>query len=135
MRPPSFTNKMQGNLSPMRRTPMLEQVNPLPSPQGELPLDDRNRELHASQNRADMGGHVVDAFVGVPISAGVLRRQAAEKGLEVGANVPRGVLLDEQSSGGMTAEQSQKPDLDLMRLQSIVNFAGDFHEPEAAGRN
>src|ERR1700722_10473695 len=79
MRPPSFTNKMQGNLSPMRRTPMLEQVNPLPSSQGELPLDDRNRELHASQNRADMGGHVVDAFVGVPISAGVLRARRPKK--------------------------------------------------------
>ena len=78
MRRPSFTNKMQGNLSPMRRTPMLEQVNALPSPQGEFLLHDRNRKLHARQDRADMGGHIVGAFVGVPISAVVLRRQAVE---------------------------------------------------------
>jgi hypothetical protein len=93
MRPPSFTNKMQGNLSPMRRTPMLEQVNPLPSSQGELPLHNRNRQLHTDEGRPDMRGHVVRAFVGVPISAGVLRRQAVEKCLEIGANVPRGILL------------------------------------------
>src|SRR5260370_32264688 len=97
MRPPSFTNRMQGDLSPMRRPSMLEQVNALPSPQGELPLHDRNRKLHTGQGRADMGGHVVGTFVGVPISAVVLRRHAVEKCLEIGANVPPGVLLNEQS--------------------------------------
>jgi hypothetical protein len=104
MRPQSFTNKMQGNLSPMRRTPMLEQVNALPSSQGKLPLHDRNRQLHSDKGRADMGGHVVGAFVGVPISAGVLWRQAIEKCLEIGANVPRGVLLYEQSGRGVPAK-------------------------------
>ena len=97
MRPPLFANEMQGDLSPMRRPSMLEQVNALPSPQGEFPLHDRNRQLHARQDRADMGGHIVGAFVGVPISAVVLRRQAVEKCLEIGANVPRGVLLYQQS--------------------------------------
>ena len=95
---------MQGDLPLMRRTPMLEQVNTLPRSQGELPLQDRNRQLHTDEGRADMSGHIVGAFVGVPISAGVLWRQAVDKCLEIGANVPRGVLLDEQSSGGMTAE-------------------------------
>ena len=104
MRPPSFTNKMQGNLSPMRRTPMLEQVNTLPNSQGELPLHDRNRQLHTDEGRADMRRHVVGAFVGVPISAGVLRRQAIEKCLEIGANVPRRVLLYEQAGGGVPAK-------------------------------
>ena len=95
---------MQRDLSPMRRAPMLEQVNTLPSPQGELPLQNRNCQLHTGQGRADMGGHVVGAFIRMPISPRVLGRQAIEECLKVGANVPRGVLLDEQSSGGMTAE-------------------------------
>ena len=83
---------------------MLEQVNTLPSSQGELPLHDWNRQLHADEGRADMGWHVVRAFVGVPISPGVLRRQPIEKCLEVGANVPRGVLLNEQSGRGVPAK-------------------------------
>jgi hypothetical protein len=70
---------MQGNLSPMRRAPMLEEVNPLPSTQGEPPFYDRNRQLHADEGGADMRRHVVGAFVVVPISAGVFRRQAIEK--------------------------------------------------------
>jgi hypothetical protein len=74
MRPTLFANKMQGDLSPMRRTPMLEQINALPSPQGELPLHDRNRKLHTGQGRADMGGHVVGAFIPMPILIHVLRR-------------------------------------------------------------
>src|ERR1700743_2077144 len=104
MRPPSFTNKMQDNLPPMRRTPMLEQINTLPGPQSEVALQDRHWELHAGRRRADVCGHVVGAFVCVPILAGVLRRQAIEKCLQIAANVRRGVLLYEQSGGGMSAK-------------------------------
>jgi len=102
--PALIPNKMQGNLSPMRRTPMLEQVNTLPTSQGELPLYDRNRQLHPDEGRADVCGHVVGALVGVPISASVLRRQAVKKCLEIGANIPRGILLYEQSGRGVPAK-------------------------------
>jgi hypothetical protein len=81
---------------------MLERVVALPNSQGQLPLDDRNRQFHAGPC-----GYVRAcrrAFVDVPISAGVLRRQAIEKRLEISANVLRGVLLDEQSGRGMPAK-------------------------------
>ena len=123
---------MQGNLSPMRRTPVLEQVNPLPSSQGELPLYDRNHQLHADEGRADMCRHVVGAFVGVSISAGVLRRQAVEKCLEIGANVPRGILLYQQSGRRMPAKQGQQPGLDCMRLEPTHDVARDLRESAAA---
>jgi hypothetical protein len=126
---------MQGNLSLMRRTPMLEQVNTLPSSQRELPLHNGNRQLHTDEGRADMCGHVVGAFVGVPISAGVLRRQAVEKCLEIGANIPGGVLLYEQSGRGVPAKQGQKPGLDRMRLEPIQDVARNLHEPAAASWN
>ena len=135
MRPQSFTNKMQGNLSPMKRTPILEQINTLHAIKGELPLHDRNRQLHADEGRPDMRGHVVGAFVGMPISAGVLRRQAVEKCLEIGVNVPRGVLLYQQSGRGVPAKQGQKPGLDRMRLEPIEDVARNLHEPAAASWN
>lgn len=79
-----------------------------------------------------MGGHIVGAFVGVPISAVVLRRQAVEKCLEIGANVPRGVLLYQQSGRGVPAKQGQKPGLNRMRLEPIQDVARNLHEPAAA---
>ena len=79
-----------------------------------------------------MGGHIVGAFVGVPISAVVLRRQAVEKCLEIGANVPRGVLLYQRSGRGVPAKQGQKPGLNRMRLEPIQDVARNLHEPAAA---
>jgi hypothetical protein len=114
---------------------MLEQINPLPGPQGKPALQDWNCELHAGQRRADMCRHVVGAFVRVPISPRLLRRQAVEKCLKIGANVRRGVLLNEQSGRGVPAKQGQEPGLHLMRLQPIQDIARNLDEPPATGRN
>ena len=78
---------MQGDFPPARRPPMFEKINPLPRSQGEPALDYRNRELHARQRRANMGGHVVGALVRVPISRRLLGRQAFEKCLQIGVLV------------------------------------------------
>ena len=122
---------MQRDLSLMGRTPVLEQINTLPSSQSEAALQDRNRKLYAGQDRTDVGGHVIRAFVRVPIFA-FLRRHTVEKCLEIGANVPRGVFLYDQSGRSMLAKQGQKPGLDRMRLEPIQDFAGDFDEAAAS---
>jgi len=90
--------------------------------------------MHASQHGADVSGHVVSAFVRVPIST-ILRRRAVEKRLKIGANLSRGVLLYQQPRRGMPAKQGQEPGLKRMRLQPIQDFAGDFYEPAATRRN
>src|ERR1700733_15350697 len=96
----------------------------------ELATKNRNRKLHAGQNGADVGGHVVSAFVRVPVSA-VLRRRAVEKCLEICANVSRGVLLNDQPGRGMAAKQGKEPGLNSRRLEPIQDFARDFDEPAA----
>ena len=75
---------MQRDFASVRRTSMFEQINPLPSPQGEPAGDDRNGELYASQRRPDVGRHVVGAFVCVPISPRLLRRDAFKECLQHG---------------------------------------------------
>jgi len=80
-----------------------------------------------------VGGHIVGAFVRVPVSSRVLGRQAIEKGLEIRANVRRSVFLDKQSGRGMSAKQSQESGLDAMGLQPIQDVAGNFDKPAAAG--
>ena len=76
---------------------MLEQINPLPSSQGELAVHDRDGEVHVDQRGSDMGGHVVVAFVGMPIPPRLLWRDAFKERLQIGANVPCCILLNEQS--------------------------------------
>ena len=114
---------------------MLEQINALPGPQGELALHDRNRELHAGQRRADVGRHVVGAFVCVPISPRLLRRQAVEKRLEIGANIRRGVLLNEQSGRRVPTKQGEKAGLQPVRLEPIQDIARNLDKPAVTSRN
>jgi Protein of unknown function (DUF3309) len=64
----------------------------------------------------------------MPIAARLFRRDALEERLEIGANVASGVLLDEQSSGGVPAEQGQKSGLHLMGPQPTENMIGNFHK-------
>jgi hypothetical protein len=126
----SFADQVQGDLSPMRRSAMLKQINPLPRPQRELTPQDRNRELDAGQDGAYVRGHVVGAFVRMPVFA-VVRRRTVEKCLEIGANVPRGVFLYDQPGRSMPAEQGQKSGLHSMRRKPSQDFARNFNEPAA----
>ena len=88
---------MQRYFPTMWGAAMLEQINPLPGPQSELTAHDRNRKLDAGHRRADVGRHVVGAFIRVPIPPRLLGREAVEKYLEIGANIRCGILLNEQS--------------------------------------
>ncbi len=80
-----------------------------------------------------MGGHVVGPFIAMPILTRVLRRQAIEECLEIGANVARRVLLNEQCGRGVPAKQSEKTGLDWVTLEPIQDIARNFHEPAAPG--
>jgi hypothetical protein len=114
---------------------MLEQIYALPSSQSEPTGDDRDGELNACQGGPDMGRHVVIAFVGMPISPRLFWRDAFKEGLEIGANGLRGILLNEQSSGRMPAEQREEPSLHLMGPQPIENMLCDFDETSPRGRD
>ena len=117
----SFADQMHGDFALVWRASVLEQINPLPGSQGEPAGDDRNGELHAGQRRSDVGRHVVGAFVRMPISPHLLWRDAFKECLQIGADVRRGVLLNEQSGGGVPAEQRQEPGLHLWgRSQSTT---------------
>jgi Protein of unknown function (DUF3309) len=130
----SFADQMQGDLSPVRRSAMLKQINPLPRPEHQFTPEDRNRQLNAGQDSAYVRGHVVGAFVRMPVLA-VVRRHTVEKCLEIGANVSGGVLLYEQPGRSMPAKQGQKASLHCMRLKPNQDFARDFNEPGALRRN
>ena len=111
---------------------MFKKIDPLPRSQSKLALHQGNRELRAGERRADMGGHVVGAFLLVAVAPRLLRRQAIEKSLQICANVSSGVLLDEQYSRGMPAEQRQEPGLQRVGLKPIQDVLRDLDQPAPA---
>jgi hypothetical protein len=125
---------MQRYFPTMWGAAMLEQINPLPGPQSELTAHDRNRNLDAGHGRADVGRHVVVAFICVPIPASLLRREAVKKSLEIGANIGCGVLLNKQSGRGVPNKQRQKSCLQRARLEPIGDIARNLDESTAASR-
>ena len=76
--------------------------------------------------RSDVGWHVVGAFVCMPISPRLLRRDAFKECLQIGADVPRCILLDEQSRRSVSAEQREEPGPHLVGPQPIDNIARNF---------
>ena len=91
---------MRGDFARVWSASMLEQINPLPSSQGKSAVHDRDGKVHVDQRSSDMGGHVVVAFVCMPISPCLLWRDAFKERLQIGADVPRRILLNEQSRWG-----------------------------------
>ena len=54
---------MQCQRAGVRPAPMLEEVNRLPSSEGQLTADNRNTQLDLSQRRTNMRRHIVRAFI------------------------------------------------------------------------
>jgi hypothetical protein len=111
------------------------QIDALPSSQGEPSAHDRNAELYAGQRRSDMGWHIVIAFVGMPIPPRLLRRRAFKECLEIRADLRRGVLLNEQPGGSVPAEQGQQPGLHPTGPQPTRNIVRNLDKASARGRN
>ena len=79
----------------MRASAMLGDINALPSAERQIAFADWYLQGHAVEHGFDMGRHVVRPF-DVVHPAGIGRRQAAERGDQIGAHIRVGVLLYDQ---------------------------------------
>jgi hypothetical protein len=134
-RPPSFADQMHGDFPRVGRPPMLEKIDSLPGSQSEPAVPDRNGQLQPGQRGADVGGHVVAAFVCVAVSPRLLGRQAGEERLEIEANLSGRVLLNEQTGRGVPAEQGQEPGPHAVGPQPVDDLGRNLDQPAARGRN
>ena len=75
---------------------MLEQKDPLPGPECQPPIGDRDRQLGLGQHAFDVRRHVVRTFVIVTVKRHILGDDPPQKRFEVMPDVRRGVLLDQQ---------------------------------------
>jgi hypothetical protein len=100
---------MHGDFPRVGCPPMLEKIDSLPGSQSEAAVPDRNGQLQAGQRGAEVGGHVVGAFICVAVSPRLLWRQAVEERLEIDANLSGRVLLNEQAGRGVPADKVRSP--------------------------
>src|ERR1700677_842411 len=82
-----------------------------------------------------MGWHVVRSFRVMNAKAAPLRHELFEESLEVRAHVRVGILLDEERSRGVAAEQREKPGRDRLRAHPFLDRPGDLDQSFAAGRD
>src|SRR5437016_1127287 len=102
----SSTQKLQHHLAAMRLPPMLDEIDSLPGAERELAASDRNVERDSGKHGFYMRRHVIRSFR-IVHPAGIVRRQAAKRGNQVGAHVGIGVLLNEKGSRGVAQIEEQ----------------------------
>ena len=75
---------------------MLEQVNALPRPERQSPIQQRDGELDLSERGSKVGRHVVKALVIMGVGARVFGRDPCKIGFQIGSNLGRRIFLHEQ---------------------------------------
>jgi hypothetical protein len=104
-----LANDVDDDLPRMRASAMLEKVNALPRAEQEAPTRNRNCQRCLRQRALDVCGHVVGTLGSVYEERIALRHQVLEKGEQISLDVGIGVLLYQQGSRGMPAENVCQP--------------------------
>lgn len=110
----------------MRARTMLEDIDALPRPERHPTVVDRDRQLRQGERGADVGGHVVWPFNGVPVKSVVLRRETAEELIEIVHNVRIGVFLHRQRCGRVLDKQGEETGLHILHREPARDGIGKF---------
>jgi hypothetical protein len=124
-----FTNDGERDLSPVRRTTMLEQEYALPGSKLHFPIDNRHCLAGARQRHADVRWHVVAAFGTVSKIMSILRDQTIEKFLQVAPRGGIGIFHDDQAAAGVLNKDSHRSIADAGLVDLCLNFICDFVGP------
>ena len=120
-------DQVQRQCAAMRAAAMLEEVDALPCAERESAVDQRDRQLDLRERGAEVGWHVVRAFIVVEILSR-FGRYAGEIGFQVGPDFGRGVFLDEERGGGVAAEYRQQTFRHLLFAEPADDLVGDINE-------
>lgn len=75
---------------------MFEQVNALPRPERQSPIQQRDGELDLSESGSKVGRHVIKALVIMGVGARVFGRNPCKIGFQIGSNLRRRIFLNQQ---------------------------------------
>lgn len=107
---------------------MFEQVDALPGPQHQASTPHRDRQVGLRQRTPEMSGHVVQPLIVMFIGGG-FGCQPREIPLQVAPRRGGGILLNQQGSRRVTAEDGQETVGNVLHTHPATNFVRDLVEP------
>ena len=120
---------------PVPDQPMFPEVNSLPRTQGEFSGLDGDSEIDRGQSRANVRGHVVITFAGVPENRVAIRRKPREETFQVTAHIGVGVFLDQQGRGSVTQMKRSQAGFEILLPQQFSHLVSKFIKAPASCMN
>ena len=114
---------------------MLENVNPLPGTQRQIPIIDRNGQAGIRQHGADVGSSIVIAFQCMRVPAISFRDEAFHKRFQVGAGGRIPVFAHHQRGAGVRQEQKAQAFAHVPIQQMRADSFGDIVQSFTLGRD
>lgn len=112
---------------------MLAKIDPLPCPQRQATVCDRDDETGSEHRALDVRRHVVGPFDRVHEGL-ILGHDPIEGCLHIDANIGVCVLVDRQACRSVLEKHVQPADLDVLDFRDRVeNLASDQVKPPAVG--
>ncbi len=112
---------------------MFEQEKTLPGAEGHFSVDDGDDFGGSGQCHADVGRHVVWAFVGVDEVWGVLGDEVVEEVVEVGASGGVRIFHDDEAGAGVLDKNGGGSGGDIGFADDSFDVSGDFIGALAVG--
>ena len=105
---------------------MLEEKDPLPSPQSHPTVDDGNNLATPTQHHTNVGGHVIRTFVGMNKVRRVFRNKMIKKGMKIGTSAGVGIFHNYQTGAGVLHENRNGARLDTRIGNNPSNLPRDL---------
>ncbi len=113
----------------VRRSPVLEDIDPLPSAKRHTPLVHGDRQRRLGQRGLHVRRHVVWPFRRVDEKGVTLGHEPPEERPKVTLNIPVGILLDQERGLSMGAVDGHEPGSDRGRGEHPAHLLRDLGEP------
>jgi len=114
---------------------VLPQVNPLPGAKRQPAFPDGDGEFAASENGANVGGHIIGTFHAVGVGWVAVRRKLADEVFQVPADVWIGILSNQQGCAGVSEEHMAQPNGNATLGYHVLQLLTDFVKSSARRGN
>lgn len=112
---------------------MLEQKDPLPSAELEIPARDRDRLARPGQDHSQMAGHVVGTFGGMHEIILILRHEALEERMQIRPRRAVGIFINDKTRARVLDKHRAQARCDAALMQHSGDLLRDLVGPLASG--
>jgi hypothetical protein len=130
-----FADNRHGNIPSMRIASMFEKEYSLPGSELHFSLHDRDGCTRSCQHHADVGRHVIRAFIVVLEVICGLRHDSIKELFQITARAGRGIFHNDKAAAGVLNKNCHNSTTNICPVDAGLNFRGDFVGTLALGSN